>query len=294
MADVVLAALSGSTTRAPVLGFAKLLARMCDAIPVAVHVSESCPANAVGELAFDEHVGLQLVEGDPMREIVCAAQDPAVAFVVVGAHRAPNGRAPGFITREIATRLRQPLLVVPTGASAPTSFERVLFPLEGGVATTAPIRALLDRLIFEPDTDLIAVHSFAEVEAPRFADHEPHDTEDRISAFAQHLPEGFPRRVVMRVGPVERVVPEVAADLDVTLTVVAWSQAFGPGRARLVTKLLADPTRPTLLLPTRYGTSPRTFDLRNAEEASRTTVSSDPVSRRQSSARSGRLRRGWL
>lgn len=258
MPKVVLASLGGPSTRASVLGHAKLLASMCAATTTALHVAEAHNVQPVGELAFAERVGLHLVDGDRVREIVRAAENPSVQFVVVGTHRAPDGRGPGFVTQEIAARLRQPLLVVPAGARVPKTFERVLFPLEGTIATTDPISALLEHLSFAPGTDLVAVHSIAYEDASPFADHEPYDTESLIDAFTEHLPPGFAGGVVMRAGPPERVVPEVAADLDATLIVVSWSQSFDPGRAALVTKLLAHPTRPALLVPVRYGTSHRT------------------------------------
>jgi hypothetical protein len=266
VADVVLAALSGSATRVPVLGFSKLLARMFDATPRALHVSESLGSAAVSELVLEERGDPRSVEGDPVTQIVRAANGPSVKAVVVGSHRAPSGRGPGFITRQLATRLRQPLLVVPPTASVPASLQRVLFPLEGSAATTAPIRALLEELVFDPETGLVVMHSYTSEDAPRFADHEPYDTEERVRAFAPHLPAGFAGGVVFRAGPPERTVPEEVATQEGTVTVVTWSQVLAPGRAPLVTRLLSDLTGPILLVPAHYGTFVRSVDLRTEPE----------------------------
>jgi len=253
VAELVLAALSASPTRRPVLGFAKLFASIYGADVSAVHVAEPNDANTVGEFAFGEDVGLRVVDGDPVPEIMQAASHPDVSLVVVGAHTPPNGRGPGRVTREIAVRAGQPLLVVPAQAIVPSALARVLFPLEGTDATTAPIRALFERLPFGPETELVALHSYTEGNVALFADHEPHDTEARLRAFrARYIPSEVLGRVLERYGPAERVVPEVAAMLDATLTVVSWSQTLAPGRALLIKALFADPNRPTLLVPDRY------------------------------------------
>jgi nucleotide-binding universal stress UspA family protein len=265
--DLVLAALSASPTRRPVLGFAKLFASMYGSDVAAMHVTEPHDANTVAEFAFGEQVGLRVVDGDPVPEIVRAASHD-VSLVVVGAHNPPNGRGPGSVTREIARRVRQPLLVVPAHAIVPTTLTRVLFPLEGTEGTSAPIRALFERLPFGPETELVALHSYSASTVPRFADHEPHDTENRIRAFRdRYIPRGVIGRIVERYGPAEHVVPEIAEILDVTVTVVSWSQTLAPGRALLIKTLLADRKRPTLLVPDRY----QPFESGPNEQTSRPT-----------------------
>ena len=196
-----------------------------------------------------------------------SADSPAVKSVVVGAHRAPGGRGPGLVTRGVATRLRQPLLVIPPGATVPTTLARVLLPLEGTPATTAPIRAVLEELALDPETRLVAVHCYAYENAPRFADHEPHDSREQFRAFTPHLPDRYAGGIVFRLGPPERAVPEEAAELGASLTVVTWSQVFAPGRAMLVTKLLSDLAHPTLLVPAQYGSSRRVIDLGREDDA---------------------------
>jgi len=255
-ADLVLAALPASPTRTPVLGFAKLFASMHGSSVRAVYVTQPHNNTTVSDFILEEDVEFQLVEGDPMLEIVRAADSPRVGLVVVGSHNPLAGREPVSLTRELAVRLPKPLLVVPKDAAVPASLERVLFPLEGTTSTTASIGALLERLPFDPDTELIMMHSYTRRDVPRYADHEPYDTEYRIRDFRdKYVPVGVLGPIELRYGPPETVVPEVAAALGATLIVVSWSQVFAPGHAALVTTLIANPDRPTLLVPARNAPS---------------------------------------
>jgi hypothetical protein len=158
------------------------------------------------------------------------------------------------VTREIAVRLRRPLLVVPLDATVPASLARLLIPLEGTEATTAPIRALLEHLPFGPNTELVVMHAFTQNHMPMFANHEPHETEAWMLAFRdRYVPADWAcDHIEMRCGRVEQVVPQVAVDVDATLTVVSWSRDFAPGHARLINALLEEPRRPTLLVPSDY------------------------------------------
>lgn len=265
MVELVLAALSASPSRTLVLGFAQLFASTYGARASALHVAEPYDANTVGEFAFEQDVGLRLVDGDPVSEIVRAARHPRVGLVVVGAHCSPSGRGPGLVTREIAMRIDRPLLVVPREATVPASLDRVLVPLEGTEANTTAIGALLASFPFDPNTELVLLHAFTSNDMPAFANHEPHETDAWIRAFRdRYVPLGVGGDLVMRCDPVEQVVPEVADAVDATLTVVSWSQVLSPGRALLVKALLANPNRPTLLVPDRYRAAPRDAVQRNS------------------------------
>jgi nucleotide-binding universal stress UspA family protein len=248
----VLAVLRASQPRSPVLGFAQLFASMYGSRVRAEQVAEPHDGNTTGELAR-------------------VAEHPDVQVVVVGS-RNPLARA-------LAVRLRKPLLVVPTHATVPTSLERVLFPLEGTKSTTASIRSLLERLPFDPGAELIALHSYTENDAPPYADHEPHDTEERVRNFREHyVPPGLAGPVEFRYGPPEVVVPEVADALAATLIVVSWSQVFAPGRAPLVRALLANPKRPTLLVPSHDAElSLRTGSVGGTSR--QTSADDDPIAR---------------
>ena len=146
MTDLILAAVTGSPACSPILGFASLFASTFGTHACALHVAERHDSNAVGDLVFRQRLGLQIVDGDPVREIVSAAHHPQVSLVVIGARDLPHSTELGHVTREIAVRLRRPLLVVPMDATVPASLARLLIPLEGTEATTAPIRALVEHL----------------------------------------------------------------------------------------------------------------------------------------------------
>ena len=129
-----------------------------------------------------------------MREIVRAAHDPDVGLVVVGAHDLPDSAGPGHVARGIAMRLRGPLLVVPAKAVVPARLERLLVPLEGTEATTAPIRALLERFPFGPETELVTLHVFTQDDMPPFANHAPHEADAWVHEFRdRYVPAGTPQ-----------------------------------------------------------------------------------------------------
>jgi hypothetical protein len=252
----ILAALNASQASRSVLGFAKLFAAICGSSVHAVHVAEPGNGNAVSALASREHVELELIDGNPMLEIVRAADHLEVRLVVVGGPEPPTALEPESLTCELAVRVRQPLLVVPAHAIVPASLERVLFPLECTKSTTAAIRALLERFHFDADTVLIMLHSYTEKDVPRYADHEPYDTLDRIHDFRRFVPAGVVGPIEFRFGPPQDVVPAAAATLGASLVVVSWSQVLASGRAALVKALLASSSRPTLLVPADYGALP--------------------------------------
>ena len=252
--EVILAALKASQASESVLGFAKLFAAMCGSSVRALHVIEPENGNAVSELASREHVELELIDGHPQLEIVRAAEHPHVSFVVVGGHDTPTALEPESLMCQLAVRLHQPLLVVPVHASVPTSLERVVFPLGGTKPATAAVRALLERLPFAAETELVMLHSYTEEDVPRYADHEPYDMLDRIRYFRDHfVPTGLHGPIEFRFGTPEDVVPEAVAALNASLVVVSWSQVLASGRARVVKALLANSNRPTLLVPADYG-----------------------------------------
>lgn len=254
MGDTVLAAVNASPACSPVLGFAKLFASTLRSRVRAVHVLEGQQSEAVGDLAFREGVDLQVVDGDPMREIVLAGHDPDVGLVVAGAHDLPDSAGPGHVARGIAMRLRGPLLVVPAKAVVPARLERLLIPLEGTEATTAPIRGLLEYFAFRPETELVTLHVFTLDDIPPFENHAPHEADAWVHEFRdRYVPAGTPQATIeRRFGRVEQVVPEVADTINATLTVVSWSQDLAPNHARLVNALLKHPSRPTLLVPSNY------------------------------------------
>lgn len=251
--ELVLAALSSSSTRVPVLGFAKLFGCMYGSDVLPLHVAEGRDTTAVDELAFREQLQLRIVDGDPVREIVSAAHHSRVGLVVAGAHMSPNGRGPGWSTRELAIRLTQPLLVVPRYATVPPSVERVLVPLEGTEATTAPIRALLETLPFDPRTELVILHTFTSDDMSSCAARAARPIDSGADSFRDRwVPAGIAASLMTACGPVYEAVPEVARALNASLIVLSWSQLFAPGRAALVNTVLADPTRPILLVPSHY------------------------------------------
>ncbi len=257
MADLILAAVNASPASPRVLGFTRLLAQSAGLRGCALYVAEQHVSDRVGDLAFRAELGLQIVDGDPVREIVRAAHHPQTRLVVIGANDLPHRRGLGHVAAAVATRVRRPLLVVPADATVPASLRTLLIPLEGSTEATEPILALLANASFG-DADLTMVHAFMCNDIPAFADHQPdesdawmHDVRLRDAPSA----EIGSREILMRGGLPERVVPDVADEIDAGMVVVSWSQQLAPGRARLVNALLSHPSRPTLLVPADYSPS---------------------------------------
>jgi len=255
MTDIVLAAVSASLSCSPVLGFARLFATALDSRVCAIHVIEDHQSEMIGDLAFRAAAGLRVVDGDPVREILRAADHPDVALVVIGTHDLFNSPGPGHVTREIAMRLKGPVLVVPANAAVPVALTRILVPLEGTDETTDAISALLDRCAFGPETEIVTLHSFTIDDLPPFSDHEPHSSEAWVEAFRDvYVPDrARSTRLEMRCGNADRAVLEVADSIDATVIAVSWSQDLTDDHARVVNALLANPARATLLVPAGFG-----------------------------------------
>jgi len=257
MTDIILAAVSSSLSCSPVLGFAQLFATALDSRVCAIHVVEDHQSEMIGDLAFRAGAGLRVVDGDPVEEILRAADHPDVALVVIGTHDLFNSPGPGHLTREIAMRHRGPVLVVPANAAVPAALSRILVPLEGTDETRDAISTLLDRCTFGPETEIVTLHAFTIDDLPPFSDHEPHTSDAWVEAFREvYVPDrARSTRLEMRCGNADRAVIEVADSIDANVIAVSWSQDLTGDHARVVNALLANPTRATLLVPARFGGS---------------------------------------
>ena len=206
----VLAALSSSSSQVGVLAYTQLFASALGTSPCALHVAEP-------------------LRSDPAGEVVRAARHPDVRLVVVGTHTPPNGRGPGFTTLDIAARVNCPLLVVPLDADLPAAINRVVVPLEGTSRTTTPIRGLFEQLPFGP-SNVVAVHTFVNDDVSD-TNRQPEETDEWVSAFRRsYAPNDLADEIIVRSGPPQLVIPEVAATLDADLTILSWSQCLEPGR----------------------------------------------------------------
>jgi hypothetical protein len=116
------------------------------------------------------------------------------------------------------------------------------------------VTAVLDLFTSGYDYELVLLHVFTRDTMPRFANHEPHDTDEWVREFRLAYAPRRPStdRLVMRVGDCDRFAAEVAEEFATDLVIVSWSQDASPGRARVVKAVLGH--GPTLFVPVDYTT----------------------------------------
>lgn len=131
------------------------------------------------------------------------------------------------------------------GAVGPRRLRRLVVPLEGTEASSAPVLEALGRLVVVP-VEVIAIHVFTEATVPRMMDRPVRDLEMIGPEFlARHLPGAA--RVEFRTGAVDRQVIYVCTTEDADLVVLSWSQDTSGGRAGVVRGLLGHCRAPVLL-----------------------------------------------
>lgn len=146
----VLVALDGSAAAALALPTARTIAGQLAAVVEAVHVApeEVSEAELSSRLGLDqaerEDIGVRLLIGDPVDELLRAVGERRVAFVVLATHGhtvAAGGRLARVPEALAASATRPILLVRPEAAAAlshpPDPVKRMLLPFDGtaGIAT---------------------------------------------------------------------------------------------------------------------------------------------------------------
>jgi nucleotide-binding universal stress UspA family protein len=246
----VLAALDSNASARPVLNTAIALADLYDSTVTCLHVHEEA-LSAAADLARAAGVELREVSGDPVEQIVNAAQDPDVAALVLGARGVHGGPQPaGHTALKVITRIPKPVAVVPPHGQPLERIARILVPLEG---TSQGSQALDEtiRLAHRRGLEVLVLHVHSPATVPAFSDHEPHATLAWEQEFlTRHISTPHNRITLLRrLGVPADDVVAVAHETDPDLIVLAWSQNLTPGRARVVSETLAHTDIPVLLLP---------------------------------------------
>ncbi len=247
----VLAAIDDTAAAAPVLEAATAVAGLLGVEVRALHCTEDAKRTAA-EVAARAGVRIDHVEGDPVPCIIDAAAGDEVRVVVVGARGRPGGPRPvGHVALAVAETVGKPVLVVPPDARLPGAGEgphRALVPLNGRPASADAVAGTLHQLA-AAGVELVALHVFVPDEVPRFWDQAAHEHESWALEFAARWC-ALPRvEVRLRAGAPPDTVVEVAAEEEVDLIALAWSQDLSPGRAEVVREVLAHATVPVLLVP---------------------------------------------
>ncbi len=262
--STVLAAIDDSATAGPVLAMSRALATLLGTSLRAIHVRVGDPAPA---RAAAEHAGipLEVVDGDPITEIVRVVGDPDTALVVIGArrdgaqHDTEGSRPAGHVAIAVAEQAVRPVLVVPPESGrgdVPPSIRRALLPLEGTAETSGAISTVLHELA-HAGVELVVVHVFDAHDVPAFWDAPAHAEQSYASEFAARWCEDEPTvRVRLRRGAAPTAIVDVAEREAVDLIALGWSQHLDPGRARIVHAALTESHTPVLLLPLPGRVSP--------------------------------------
>lgn len=249
--NTVLAAVDGHTTARSVLAAAQAMSVVFDGSVRAVHVRKPSPDAGDASHADPGDVPLTVITGDPVDEIVRAADHTDVALVVVGARDRPSGSRPaGHVALGVAERTSKPVLVVPARAmpnGGSHAIKRALVPLEGASASADAVSACM-CLLAEAGVELVAVHVFDE-DVPRFWDEPAHAADAYTDEFSARWCPQPDVDVRLRRGSAPTAVMDVAEVENVDVIALAWSQDMSPGHARMIRSALTSATMPVLLVP---------------------------------------------
>lgn len=246
----VIAAVDSSAAARPVLDTAAALARLLGAELEALHVREDgdfaprAQAAAVG-------VPLRAVRGPTVPSLVEAAKPGDVVAMVLGARGTPVGRRPaGHTALEVAAALPKPLVIVPPSVAHPGRLRRLLVPLDGSAATAAALRGTIE-FARGCALEVVVLHVLDEASLPPFEDQPQHEAASWAREFvARHCPcPPEELQLEVRVGSPSDHVLHVAAEADVDLVALGWSQDLSEGRAAVVRETLAKSAVPVLLVP---------------------------------------------
>jgi nucleotide-binding universal stress UspA family protein len=246
---VVIAALDTTAIARAVLETALRIGELAGAKIEAVHVHDGT-AETPRSLAARAGVRLRSLRGRVGPTLAAAMSAPTTIAGVIGARATPGGRQPvGRVAEYVLAHVSTPLVVVPPEVEAPPGFRRVLVPLEGDPASSAPVLEHL-RALVGPHPELVVLHVFTPATLPAMLDRPEYDFEIMGKEFlARHLPHAS--RIVLRPGPIGRRILEVAAEVEADLVVLSWAQDTTGGRARVVREVLGSSPIPVVLLPVR-------------------------------------------
>jgi nucleotide-binding universal stress UspA family protein len=277
----VLAAIDNSPAARSVIAMAQSLGRVFDAKVEAIHVGEGKNRIAVAA-AQAAGLELQTIDGPAVPALVAAAQDDAVATLVVGTRSLPvAGRAIGSTAIDVITSLLKPVVVVPPNSRPVDTLDRVLVPLEGTPATSLAPRALIE-LGTDANVEIIVLHVHSERTLPAFTDQPQHEAAAWREEFvARYCPWGIGKVTMqVRLGRREEEILRAAAETEADLVALGWAQELAAGRAPVVREVLERGHTPVMLVPLHLASTPSP---RKEQPWSRSR-SSHASSRTQSSA----------
>ncbi len=255
--DTLIAAIDESAAARAVVTAGLEIARLFGDELVVLTVCDDGPGRTSTEVTNAFGLPLQVRHGRAVSEIVAAAEAPDVRGVVLGTRGLPSAkRAVGSTALELIQTLDKPVVVVPPTALVDTGrVHRLLVPLDGTGETAAAVELLLRRLQPDAELDVVALHVFDAESIPAFSDQAGHEAETWTDEFMRRwLPNvKGDVRLETRVGRPASVVPAVARETRSEAVALAWKQNLSPGRAQVVTELIAGPDVIVVLLRVADG-----------------------------------------
>ena len=191
------------------------------------------------------------VERRPMPagpDVLRDVSDPTVQLAALPFAAGHAGR----LVTDVVQRCTKPVMVVPVhrGASAPSSIDRVLVPLDGTAASAETVSGTV-ALFSASGADVVVLHVFDKATVPRFWDQAVHARESWVEEFWSRYCNAPNARMELRSGTPGEGVVEVAVSEHADLIALGWAQDLSAGRARTVRSTLAQAPVPVLLLPLR-------------------------------------------
>lgn len=201
-------------------------------------------ARALADLLGSDVATLSVGQGprDHEREVLEAlgADEDAVAIAVAV-------RDTDSLGWRLITHTHLPVLVVPSAcANAQKHISHVLLPLDGSARTAAAVAAVT-RAALDAGAQVRATHVFTPATVPAFWDQVAHTQQQWSREFLLRNLPGAVRLDLHRGGTTEQVLAE-AAQSDVDLVVLGWSQDLAAGHADTVRHALTDSEVPVLLV----------------------------------------------
>jgi nucleotide-binding universal stress UspA family protein len=184
--------------------------------------------------------------------IITTLAEPSIVLGVVAADPGPDA-----LCWRVVGRTDKPVVLVPPGAPEPCRpIRRALVPLDGTFETSLAVAETV-RLLDRAGADLVVLHVFDAATVPGFWDQPAHTYQAWADEFATRFATPRSARLELRSGSPGEHVLDVAADADVDLVALAWSQHLQPTRARTVRASVLKARVPVLLMPIGNSTQRR-------------------------------------
>lgn len=273
---IVLVALDGSPAATAALPVARTVAAQIGAAVAILHVAaiplpESDLRKRLGLNRSDtEALRLRSALGDPVAEILRAAEAPDMALLVLTTHGrgSADDQQLGRVAEAIIAASVRPILCVNPeriGAAAGIpALRRLLLALDGSPATAMALRPATELasrlgasidLLYVADRDQAPHDEPGSIGAPRYVDQPQHEWPhwadeviDRLCRSCADCPPDVPVRMFLACGEIGAEIVRFAAEHHHDAIVLVRRSRLEPGRAQALRAVLAHAPCPVLVV----------------------------------------------